>query len=254
MLPITFNVVDTETTDLEPEAELVEIASCLMVLTEDRETIIDDPWTKLFKPGRHIGPGARSVHHITVDDLVSCHPAGPDDRKAFCQRTEGGESYAPAQIMVAHNCRFEQQFFSDEDTGGLPWICTYKVALRVFPEAPTHSNGGLYYWLQDQGLMPNLGDLAHPMHRAGPDTYISAHILRILLDRATVDEMIQWTSEPRLLPTCPIGDQWRGKPWADVEFGFLKWMVGKEGLDPDFRWNAKREVERRAGGGQRGLI
>ena len=58
--------------------------------------------------------------------------------------------------------------------------------------------------------------------------------------------MIAWTQEPRLLPTCPIG-KFRGQKWADVEAGFLNWMLNQPTMEEDLKWNARRELERRRG-------
>jgi exodeoxyribonuclease X len=62
---------------------------------------------------------------------------------------------------------------------------------------------------------------------------------------ATGREMIAWTKEPRLLPTCPIG-KFRGKPWPEVEAGFLGWMLRQPTMEADLKWNAEREIARRA--------
>lgn len=86
-----------------------------------------------------------------------------------------------------------------------------------------------------------------PPHRAGPDAYVTAHILKALFAAgATGKDMVAWTKEPRVLPTCPIGAEWRGKKWADVDAGFLRWMLNQAGMEADLRWNAERELDRRA--------
>ena len=137
---------------------------------------------------------------------------------------------------------FEARFLGEH---GLPVICTYKAALRVWPDAPGHSNSVLRYWLEDQGLLSLDHDTAMPPHRAGPDAYVTAHILKALFAAgATGKEMVAWTREPRLLPTCPIG-KFRGKPWAEVDAGFLDWMLGQASMEADLKWNARRELERR---------
>jgi hypothetical protein len=50
--------------------------------------------------------------------------------------------------------------------------------------------------------------------------------------------MIAWTKEPKLLPTCPIG-KFRGKPWPEVEAGFLGWMLRQPDMEEDLKWNAR---------------
>lgn len=237
----SYNAIDCESTGFADDAELMEIASCILTLYADRTTAVDVPYSELFRPTCAIEPGARATHHITAAMVADRFPVTSDDRHRFIHRPDLLEK--PPAVIVAHNAEYEQKFFKAE-IGAIPVLCTLKAALRVFPEAPSHSNGVLYYWLQDQGLMPDLGAAAHPMHRAGPDTLITAHILAALLQKATTSEMLAWTDEPRLLPKCPIGE-WRDKPWSEVDAGFLNWMIGKAGMEEDFKWNARRELERR---------
>lgn len=240
-----YNVIDVETTDLTETPEILEAASCILALDADRSTWIGTPHTELFKPHGAIAPEARAVHHISPEMVADRFPITSEDRHRLVHRPD---LEAPVNVVVAHNLEFEERFFRGE-LGTLPRICTLKVALRVFPEAPSHKNGALYYWLMSAGLIPDLGDQAQPMHRAGPDTLITAHLLSVLLKRATTHEMLTWTSEPRLLPLCPIGE-FKGKPWSEVEHSFLRWMVNKAGMEEDNKWNARREIERRAQGRQ----
>src|SRR5690606_31559791 len=102
-----------------------------------------------------------------------------------------GSVIAPhCAAVVAHNWAFEAAFLGDQQT---PAICTLKAALRVWPDAPSHSNSVLRYWLEDQGLLSLDHETAMPPHRAGPDAYVTAHILKTLLAAgATGREMIAW--------------------------------------------------------------
>ena len=83
---------------------------------------------------------------------------------------------------------------------GRPVICTYKAAIRVWPEAPGHSNQALRYWLKPRDFR---SEFASPVHRAQPDAFVTSLILCELLRVATVDDLIAWTDEPVLLPTVP---------------------------------------------------
>jgi exodeoxyribonuclease X len=175
------------------------------------------------------------VHHIS---LAECQGKQP---------FEAGDMFRDMDIqaLAAHNADFELKFFDSP----LPVICTYKSALRAWPDAPSHSNGALRYWLEDQGLITLDHASTQPAHRAGPDTYVTAHILLALFNAGhTGREMIAWSKEPRLLPTCPIGAEWRGKKWAEVDGGFLGWMLRQPTMEEDLKWNAKREIARRAQG------
>lgn len=223
----TVRVVDFETTGLEPPAEVCEVAFSDVHL-EEREVI--GPVSTLCGV-QEMPPEVRAVHHIRLRDCEGFKPFNAawlgDDCDAFC----------------AHNADFETKFW----TPAKPIICTYKAALRVWPDAPSHTNGALRYWLEDQGKIAPDHALTQPAHRAGPDTYVTAHILLALFAAgATGAQMVAWTKEPRLLPTCPIG-KFRGKPWAEVEGGFLGWMLKQPSMESDLKWNAAREIRRRTG-------
>lgn len=225
-------LIDFETTGMEPPAEVVEVGYCDLTQAGDVWEV-GEPVSWLCGVAQ-MPPETRAVHHISladVRDLTPFDPVSPLNNGA-----------ARPTVIAAHNMDFEAKFLGDH---GLPAICTLKAALRVWPDAPAHSNGVLRYWLEDQGLLALDHDKAMPPHRAGPDAYVTAHILKALLRVATGREMVAWTREPRLLPTCPLG-KFRGKPWPEVEDGFLGWMLRQPDMEADLKWNALRELDRRA--------
>lgn len=222
-------VIDFETNGAEPpEAQVCEVGYSDLLLQDGR---ITDPVSWLCRVDV-MPPEVRAVHHISLAD---------------CQNAE---RFDPARLLLnlcdavaAHNAEFEMKFF----TSPVPVICTYKAALRVWPNAPSHSNGALRYWLEDQGKISPDHISTQPAHRAGPDAYTTAHILKALFDAgATGRDMVNWTKEPRLLPTCPIG-KFHGQPWSEVEAGFLGWMLRQPTMEEDLKWNAQREIARRSG-------
>lgn len=223
-------VIDFETTGQEPPAEVCEVGICDLHLEEKR---IEEPRSWLCGV-KEMPPEVRAIHHIS---LAECEGREPYNQEIMMEAAVG------LSAIAAHNLEFEGKFFTPER----PAICTYKAALRVWPDAPSHSNGALRYWLQDQGLVTLDHALTQPAHRAGPDAYVTAHILLALFNAGhTGREMIAWTKEPRLLPTCPIGQQWRGKKWAEIDAGFLNWMLRQDSMEPDLKWNARRELDRRS--------
>lgn len=226
-------VIDFETTGMEPPAQVVEYGWCDLTGADGAWTV-GQPVSCLYSVDA-IPPEVRAVHHITMADVEDC-----------CHFDEA-EVHNPIEnvsVFAAHNLAFEDQFIPQRV---MPGICTLKAALRIWPDAPGHSNGVLRYWLEDQGLLSLDHETAMPPHRAGPDAYVTAHILKALLAAgATGKDMVAWTREPRLLPKNPIDGQLKekGKPWSEVSHGLLVWIAGKPDMG-DVQWNARRELERR---------
>lgn len=78
------------------------------------------------------------------------------------------------------------------------------------------------------------------------DARVTAEILgELLRSGASIDDMVQWTTEPAMIQTCPLGD-WRGHKWAYVDDGFLSWITRKITDRPDVVFCAQRELERLA--------
>ncbi len=230
-----FRVIDLETTGVEPPAEIIEFGRA-DVVPSGGDYEVERPMARLYRPLNGIPPETMAVHHITEDDFTSDSPVCTPER--LHQAVWGGP--AP-DVLVAHNSAFEQQFVTEAATEQLPWICTYKSALRVWPEAPRHTNQVLRYWL---GLKLD-NALAMPPHRAGPDAWVTAYVLVELLKRASVEDMILWTKEPKLMPTVPFGKH-RGSAWSEAPLDYLQWMSRQTDMDADAVWNAQRELKRRA--------
>ena len=241
-------VVDLETTGLDPvDHRVIEIGWCDLVT--DRVGRAGDPidWlvserhhgNMLVNPGRPIPPESSAVHHLIDADV----------RKAGTWRDAAAISFAdmteshPIVAFCAHNIKFERQWCTDDLIGTRPWICTYKCALRLWPDAPSHSNQALRYWRNPTGLDRNIASVAH---RAWPDAYVTAFLLRDMLNAGTsVETLVEWSSQPALTVRCHVG-KFRGQPWADVEIGFLRWMLDKD-FDEDTLFSVRHEIEKRAG-------
>ncbi len=222
-------VIDFETTGTEPPAEVCEVGICDLDL-EAKDVHPPFAWLCGVKA---MPPEVRAIHHIA---LAEC-----DGQSQFDPGEMFSEVYGKPNAVAAHNAEFETKFF----TSPVAVICTYKAALRAWPDAPSHSNGALRYWLEDQGKIALTHGMTQPAHRAGPDAYVTAHILLALFNEGvTGKQMVAWTKEPRLLPKCPLG-KFRGQPWSEVEAGFLGWMLRQPTMEDDLKWNAEREIERR---------
>lgn len=225
-------VVDLETTGGDRTSEILEVGF-VDVVQEGGLWRALPPVSKLFRPKGEISFHAMAVHHLTPEHFCDADP--------HCDEYALREMFAePADVMVAHSARFERGFIADTATGGLPWICTVRSAKAVWPQAPGHSNQVLRYW-RALKLDPAL---ANPAHRAGPDAWVTAHILMDLLAEASVEQMIAWTSEPRSLARIPFGKH-RGKAWSEPPVDYLRWMAAQGDMDADVVAAARQELDRR---------
>lgn len=240
----TFLVQDIETLGMTPPAALIELGwhSLTMAAPLDgsRPLFVHGELTgsMLFgiPDGQVMPPDNRAVNHIDPDSLEGLILY---DDEHF--RTRGLDD---VDYCVAHNSEFEEQWLRDRP---VPWLCTYKIALRLWPDAPSHSNQALKYYLG----IPDHPD-HHPPHRALPDTIVTSLILEEILLMARVqgwslEDLLQITREPRLLPRCPIGKH-RGRPWSEVPSDYLQWIVRTGDMEADLRWCAERELTRRRRG------
>lgn len=227
-------VIDIETTGLTPPAEIIEIGR-VDIVDKGGDWVIQKPIAKLYRPVNGIPPETMAVHHIKESDIPrTAEPCTPANiRSAIMNPTR-------PDVLVAHNCAFERTFISDLATDNLPWICTYKCALQLWPDAPGHTNQILRYW---RGLVLD-DDLAMPPHRAAPDAWVTAHLLLQMLHVVSVEKLIGWTAQPKFMPKVPFG-KYRNKQWADVPIDYLSWFVRQSEFDADTIWNATQELERR---------
>lgn len=223
-------VLDFEATGTEPDALIVEVGTTdLNATTREIGATVTQLCRVPLMP-----PGARAVHHIRAADTAGFPPY---DRRCLYEAAVGAGVYA----WAAHNAEFEERFI----IGALPMFCTYKAALRLWPDAPGHGVFPLLYWLEDQGRVSFNLERAHPPHRAGPDSYATAVLLKAMLDEGLTGRTLrEWSAEPRILPRCPIG-KYRGLPWAECDWGFLDWILRTITDDPDLRFNASLELEKR---------
>jgi exodeoxyribonuclease X len=234
-------VIDLETTGMEPPAEILEVGytdmSWDMASMSPR---IDGVHSYLFNSVNPITPETMAVHHITPKMVQGKDICSADELKKFM--------HEKITALVAHNSSFEERWFTPEIRGDIPFICTYKAALRVWPEAVAHNNSVLRYWLpytfKDSCLHEMDEEKAMPPHRAAPDSYVTAYIFLDLLKKVDVKTMIQWTKEPKHMPRLTFGKHKDAK-WGEVPADYLKWITDKSDMDGDTKWNAKRELMRR---------
>jgi exodeoxyribonuclease X len=233
---MVFRVIDFETTGTAPPGEVIE-AGTTDVVSEGSGWTVKRRWSCLYDVSE-ITPETRAVHHIC--------PGEVDGLPKFDAAALVAQARADGVVaLAAHHADFEAKWLGPA-LDGMPLLCTYKAALRIWPDAPDHKNQVLRYWLEHKGLSTPDPLLSQPAHRAGPDAYVTAFLLKaILTTGASLPTLAAWTAEPQVLPRIPIGKQ-RGAKWAEVEEGFLRWMLQQNSMEEHLKWNARRELERRA--------
>lgn len=231
--------LDLETLDEAPPAAVIEIGWTSVHVKEEDEDASQFRYGELegdmlfgIPDGQTMAPDNRAVHHIDpvlLRGLPLFDPAewrvGLDD----------------VTHLVAHNSSFEAQWLD----WGLPWVCTYKCALRAWPDAPSHSNQALKYLLGHEDH-PGL----YPPHRALPDARVTALTFARLLELYEIEQLVQWTLEPRLVSKMGFGKH-KGTLLKDIPLDYLEWVADPrkcEAADEDLRHSCRIEIERRQNG------
>lgn len=232
-MPVSrIRVIDLETGGNGPN-DVCEIGWQDVVLDEDgRWRVNEDRGAVLVNPGRPMSPDTMAVHHILDRDVADA-PYWKDIASSVL-RPLGG-----VVALAAHRAAFEQRFCTPRFTGGASWICTWKCALRVWPDLSRFSNQMLRYQRMPEGLIHEIG---LPAHRAMPDAYVSAHHLRDLLNETSLEQLLIWSKEPGLLPRVPSGPD-RGKGWEKLSEETLRNFLLER--DEDIRFSAQSELARR---------
>jgi exodeoxyribonuclease X len=236
--PQLIRVIDLETTGQAPPAHGVcEIGWQDVALGEDgRWGLHGEGGSTLVNPGRPIPPITQAIHHI-LDEQVADAPYWHDvARQAL-------DPWPRRLALAAHRADFEQQFCTPALTRNADWICTWKCALRLWPDSPSFSNQVLRYWRKPEGIEHERG---LPAHRAYPDAYVTAFHLRDMLNEASIAQLIEWSNLPGLLPRVRQGPD-RGKDWREIEDESLARFLGDR--DIDVRFTAETELARRRNGG-----
>ncbi|MFT4271232.1 MAG: exodeoxyribonuclease X [Pantoea sp.] len=221
-MPTVIRVIDTETTSFE--GGICELASIDIV-----DGQLCNPMSDFVKPPEPITVGAMAVHHIT-DAMVADAPPIADviDR------------YLGADVYVAHNAAFDRPKLP-QITG--PWICTLKLARKLYPELESHSNQYLrYHFMLDVDVPEGLH-----AHRALYDCYVTAALL-IRLNREvqlTIAQMRDISSRPSLLHTMRFGKH-KGITFEEIaakDQGYLRWALANMDLDEDQKFTMQHYLE-----------
>jgi exodeoxyribonuclease X len=213
-------IVDCETTGLTPNDRVVEVAGILM-----EGPRIVKVYSTLVNPSIEIPCMASAIHHICDHHVKDAPHIDAALQPLLAENFE---------YVVAHNAQFDRVHL---DLGDVSWLCTWKLANVVWPEAPSYSNQALRYWLgipdPTHGIIP---------HRALYDAEITANIFAKILERSTKEDpypgMFAVSNEPVKLRKVTFGEH-NGKLWQNVPLSYLDWMVTKSNWDENVIYTAR---------------
>lgn len=227
---MTARVIDCETTGADTaEARVIALAS----IDLNKDGSFYNPISETCDPQVPIPPEASAVHHM-IDDDVRGRPLFRDIVAEF----------TGADVYIAHNAAYEQALLS-EALGNPTWICTMKVAYRVWPDAPGFSNQVLRYW---RGLIEPLGVTRKSVtpHDAMSDVIVTGAIFLELSKEASFADMVQWTTEPMLFTKCTFGTKHKGRLYSDIakdDPSYLRWIIDKSEMSEDVKYSARHWLE-----------
>jgi len=168
--PLSFVVLDTETTGLDPARDRVIEVGAVRLDASLREV---DRFSSLVRPDV---PVPLAVARMTGIDASELREAPP-----FAEVFASLEAFARGALLVAHNAAFDRgQLEAAARRASRPplpdaWFDTLEAALLLLPEHDRHS----------LPLLSSALGLAATSHRALPDARATAALLRLLAARAT---------------------------------------------------------------------
>lgn len=244
-------VLDTETNS--DDYKIAEIIESGFVIREG------DDWTifqELHKPiDRPIPPKVESICYIT-NEMVADKESFLDSKDVFRDVVNG---YAPNGYLVAHNHFYDMRVLERHgiDTSNHTWICTWRMAKKLFSSVDTIEETNLPYLRFALKLdVP----LELHCHRAGYDSYITGRLLEFFVDMMEESglldknlpygpQIVKFASEPIIYEKMPFGKH-KGELMTAVPPSYWKWAMNNthwfneeaDNFDPDLLASIQRAL------------
>ncbi len=214
----SFVAIDIETTGLEADRDaVIEIGAVRF-----NERRVENEWTTLVNPGRHIPEFITGLTGID-DAMVRQAPKLRDVAHEL-------DAFVGDAAVIGHNIRFDLGFL--QKTGILRYnevIDTYELAAVLLPSAPRYNLGS---------LGAQLGVLLPATHRALDDAKVTQVVFLRLLERARelpidliaefvrlsepLDWDARWVFQQVLASRLKDQKQAKGKERSGVDFPFFQ--------------------------------
>lgn len=211
---MTAYIIDTETTDADPEtAEVIELATMPFDNVHEYEAT-----AVRFKPSAAIAFGALATHHILPEELNDCLPSS------------SAALPADASYIIGHNVDFDWRVL------GSPLvrrICTLAMARSLWPTLDSHKLGALVYKIN--GVTAGTKELLRGAHSAGADVDLCHLVLDGILKTqpniGTLEQLWQYSEDCRIPRIMTFG-KFKGQPVSAVDRGWIGWYRRQEETDP----------------------
>lgn len=206
----TILAVDTETANVGGGiCEVAYVAVCTTHLK------ITGYAHSLINPQQDFDAVCRAAHHIRPDEVANS-PTLADWM---------GDNFPSDRLIAAHNAAFDKEHLGETTPEGKhAYLCTWRLAQHLYPDAPRFTNQILRYYLDlDVSDMPE--EAGGIVHRALYDTWCTAKmVLRMLEDCAPlakegetpVQTLERLSNTPVVQVNFMFGNKHRGKTWEQV--------------------------------------
>lgn len=245
-------ILDTETNS--DDYKVAEIVESGFVIREDGNWTI---FQELHKPvERPIPAKVESICYIT-NKMVEDKPHFVDNKEVFQEVINGYSS----GYLVAHNHFYDMRVLARHgvDTSKHNWICTWRMAKKLFNGVDTITESGLPYLRFALEL-----DVPIDMycHRAGNDSFITAKLLEVFVELMEESGLIdkelpygpqiaEWASGPIIYERMPFGKH-KGELMTSIPLSYWQWGMKNtdwfnedaDNFDPDLMASIHKAMEK----------
>lgn len=228
--------LDLETSGLDEKDRICELA----LILEDKEILSS---SSLCKSTKKIGIEAMSLHHIT-NEMIKDAPLCKETEPYKCLEENNSEE----NILIAHNIRFDLAMLEKEGfTSHYQLIDTLRCVKALIPECEQFKLQYLRYELllykEEVALAKSL-NLELQAHRADSDALHTKLLYEVLLQYATLSQLIEISSKPVLMEKLLFG-KYSGRyieEIVDTDLSYLHWMLSLDDLDEDLAYSLKQYI------------
>lgn len=203
-------IIDTETTNADDTAEIIEAAYI---------DLDGGEYCERFKPLGAIGFGAMAVHHIMPDDLIGCR--------------ESAEFTLPdTDYVIGHNVDFDWRVMGSPN---VKRICTLALSRHLWPDLDSHKQGAMMYFLFGAAARDQVKDAHNALCDAKMCEQILWSCVGELAQRDICCETMEdiWkVSEIARVPTVMTFGKHKGAAIKDVPADYVRWYLKQAETDP----------------------